>query len=70
MIKLIDFGYSLDLDHGLTEAQMDLIDGLIMGTILYVSPELIQAGEDGSTEFNPASDIWSLGVILFNLIAN
>lgn len=41
-----------------------------MGTILYVSPELIQSGEDGITPFDPASDVWSLGVILFNLIAN
>lgn len=65
LIKLIDFGYSLDLCGTMDAYEQDLMSNLIMGTITYVAPELIRS--DGN--FNIESDMWSIGVIIFSLIA-
>ncbi|MBX3264937.1 MAG: serine/threonine protein kinase, partial [Labilithrix sp.] len=61
IVKVLDFGISKFLqgdDVKLTSA------GAIMGTALYMSPEQIR----GDASIDARSDIWSLGVILYELI--
>ncbi|HVH46038.1 MAG TPA: serine/threonine-protein kinase, partial [Labilithrix sp.] len=61
IVKVLDFGISKFLqgdDAKLTSA------GAIMGTALYMSPEQIR----GDASIDARSDIWSLGVILYELI--
>ena len=58
--KVTDFGIvrSLDVEHGVTQT------GTVLGTSNYLSPE--QAGGEPVT---PATDIYSLGVVLYELLA-
>lgn len=61
IVKVLDFGISKFLkgeDAKLTSA------GAIMGTALYMSPEQIR----GDASIDARSDIWALGVILYELI--
>ena len=57
--KVTDFGIarSLDVEHGVTQT------GTVLGTSDYLSPE--QAGGKPTT---PASDIYSLGIVLYELL--
>jgi eukaryotic-like serine/threonine-protein kinase len=57
--KVTDFGIarSLDVEHGVTQT------GTVLGTSNYLSPE--QAGGKAVT---PATDVYSLGVVLFELL--
>jgi serine/threonine protein kinase len=56
-IKLLDWGFA----HRIGEA--DPLKGLIAGTLTYVAPEQVR-GED----ITPATDIYSLGVIAYQLV--
>ena len=61
IVKVLDFGISKFLQEGdakLTSA------GTIMGTALYMSPEQIR----GDAMIDARADVWSLGVILYELI--
>ncbi len=60
-VKVIDFGVSKMADTDLKLTQ----DMQALGSPLYMSPEAMNA----SREVDPRSDIWALGVILFELIA-
>jgi len=65
-IKILDFGISKDtsLEKGPNpETSLTQVDA-IMGTPLYMSPEQWVCSRD----VGPGSDIWSLGVILFELL--
>jgi serine/threonine protein kinase len=61
---VLDFGIAkfLDKSSGLTQ------QGVVMGTPAYMAPE--QAGEDPTQVIGPASDIYSLGAILYTLLTN
>ena len=58
MVKLGDFGISKCLDFTLAKART------IIGTPYYLSPELIQ-----NIPYSYKSDIWSLGVLLYEMTA-
>lgn len=57
-IKLIDFGFSLQSKEGETNLK-DFV-----GTPYYIAPEIIKSRKYGSL-----CDIWSLGVLTFQLIS-
>jgi ligand-binding sensor domain-containing protein/tRNA A-37 threonylcarbamoyl transferase component Bud32 len=57
-VKILDFGLAMDEYHSrLTRT------GAIIGTINYISPEQI-----GRSEFSSASDIYSAGIIFYEMI--
>ena len=57
--KLLDFGISKQHDEPLATQQ-----GALTGTPAYMSPE--QA--NGETNIDPRTDIWSLGVVLYEML--
>jgi serine/threonine protein kinase/tetratricopeptide (TPR) repeat protein len=63
--KVIDFGVAKAIDQRLTERTMFTQYGLIIGTFEYMSPE---QAEMGALEVDTRSDIYSLGVVLYELL--
>src|SRR5262249_814110 len=61
--KITDFGLAKRLD---TESTAWTQDGAVLGTASYMSPE--QAGGRGQ-EIGPATDIYALGAVLYELLA-
>ncbi|MCP4654700.1 MAG: protein kinase [bacterium] len=66
-VKLIDLGIakSLEGETGLTAA------GMFVGKVRYASPEQFEnygAGEPGGGEIRPQSDLYSLGLVLYELL--
>ena len=61
--KLIDFGISkvLDTDESLTMTRT----GMVVGTPFYMSPEQAR----GETGLDARSDIWSVGAVLYEMLA-
>ena len=72
VVKVLDFGLAkLTQQHlahtGTTSASLSTVQtqaGLIMGTVAYMSPEQARADE-----VNSRADVWSLGVVLYEMIA-
>ena len=56
-VKLIDFGFATKFDP---YQKMDLI----LGSPLYMAPELIK-----QIPYNEKVDVWALGCITYNLVA-
>src|SRR5262245_46981603 len=57
-VKILDFGLALTAgETRLTRA------GRTVGTVVYMSPEQV-----GGREIGPRSDLWSLGVVLFEML--
>jgi serine/threonine protein kinase/tetratricopeptide (TPR) repeat protein len=57
VVRLMDFGLAVSTSSRMTE------NGLIMGTVAYMSPE-----QAFGYEITPASDLYSLGVMLYELV--
>jgi serine/threonine-protein kinase len=58
-VKVLDFGVSKILDEPMTDPAR------ILGTVVYMPPEQLHT----SSDVGPSADIWSLGVILYELLA-
>lgn len=58
-VKIIDFGIARDL----IDESVKTRTGIILGTPAYMTPESISGGKIG-----PASDVYSLGVVLFEML--
>ena len=63
--KVIDFGVAKAIDQRLTEKTMFTEFGAIIGTLEYMSPE---QAEMGTLDIDTRSDIYSLGVMLYELL--
>lgn len=61
--KILDFGVARSLDRGAQMTSMRTEVGQIIGTLAYMSPEQV-AGRD----VDERSDVYSLGVILYELL--
>jgi len=64
--KVIDFGIAKATEEKLTESTLQTMAGQFLGTPAYMSPE--QAGMD-NLDIDTRSDIYSLGVMLYELLA-
>jgi serine/threonine-protein kinase len=65
LVKVLDFGISKALDFAHPESGNSLTaSGLVMGSPGYMSPEQVRS----SKAVDARSDVWSLGVILYELL--
>ena len=63
VVKLVDFGIAKRFDPELPEPPTQTVTAQRMMTLVYSSPEQVRGGE-----ITPASDIYSLGVVLYKLL--
>ena len=69
--KVLDFGLAKLVAHGsaepaeaATKTTADTLPGVVLGTVQYMSPEQARG-----LQADPRTDIWSLGVVLYELLA-
>lgn len=58
-VKVVDFG----LAKAITAQTATATQGLLLGTVSYIAPELVTEGRP-----KPSSDVYSIGVVLFEMI--
>ena len=63
--KIIDFGIAKAIHTPLTEMTLHTHQGNAIGTLPYMSPEQVR----GSSDIDMRTDVYSLGVILYELIS-
>ncbi|HYH87376.1 MAG TPA: protein kinase, partial [Pyrinomonadaceae bacterium] len=69
-VKVLDFGIAKELTHAPsvdtdapTSAHVNTAAGVILGTATYMSPEQVRG-----QELDARTDIWSLGVVLYEMV--
>ncbi|HEX7640069.1 MAG TPA: protein kinase, partial [Burkholderiaceae bacterium] len=65
VVKLVDFGIAKRIDPAAAEPPTRTATAQRAMTLVYSSPEQVRGGE-----ITPASDIYSLGVVLYRLLTN
>ncbi len=65
--KVLDFGVARATDSDLRATAVQTEAGQIIGTVPYMSPEQVSGSSD---DLDTRSDIYSLGVVLFELLAD
>ena len=63
--RVIDFGVAKAIDQRLTERTLFTRHGAIVGTLEYMSPE---QAENSSLDVDTRTDVYSLGVLLYELL--
>jgi len=63
--KVIDFGVARVLTREVGTTTRETLPGQIVGTVQYMSPEQLEADE---SELDARSDVYSLGVLLYELL--
>ena len=66
--KLIDFGIAKGIDEPLLDRTALTADHRVVGTPAYVSPEMIQGEDEEPPDIDTRSDVYSLGVVLYELL--
>jgi serine/threonine-protein kinase len=65
-VKVLDFGISKVTGVGASESDMGMTNTqAMMGSPMYMSPEQMRSAKD----VDPRADLWSLGIILFELLS-
>ena len=66
-LKIMDFGFSLLNGEGCEGKKSQL---MVVGSPQYMAPEICRAYFDGTNpEYEPACDVWALGVIMYILLS-
>jgi serine/threonine protein kinase/tetratricopeptide (TPR) repeat protein len=66
--KVIDFGVAKATNQRLTEKTLFTQHATMIGTPAYMSPEQAEMSSDGAGDVDTRSDIYSLGVLLYELL--